>query len=182
MATTLDDEGVLMLTGEIDRNSAHTVIRGILEHNLRHTRDFIRLYIDSPGGHVDAGFALIDIMRWSRLPIRTTGMGLVGSMGLLVFAAGARGFRTLMPNTTILSHRFSTSNTGNHADLVAARVREDMVWNRILDHYRTCTGVADRNLLELDLLRPTNRWMTPEETVAAGLADRIWSDPLPEAG
>jgi ATP-dependent Clp protease protease subunit len=173
----LDDEGVIRLFGPVDAASASAAIEAILDHNLRPRRPFLRLWVHSPGGEVDAGFALLDLMRWSRLPIHTTGLGLVASMGLLVLMAGAPGHRTLMPRTSVLSHRFQAGSAGSHADLVAQRCQQDLVHQRIVDHYAACTGLADPARIEAELLRPTDRWLTPEEAVALGLADRVWAPP-----
>lgn len=176
----LDDEGVIRLFGPVDAASAASAIESILDHNLRPRRPFLRLWVHSPGGEVDAGFALLDLMRWSRLPIHTTGLGLVASMGLLVLMAGAPGHRTLMPRTSVLSHRFQAGSSGSHADLVAQRFQQDLVHQRIVDHYAACTGIADAVRLEAELLRPIDRWLTPDEAVGFGLADRVWS-PTPTA-
>jgi ATP-dependent Clp protease, protease subunit len=132
---TLEAEGVLTLRTEICQESVDPIIDAILMHNLEGGRDFLRLYINSPGGDVDQGFALIDIMRWSAIPIRTTAMGRVASMALLVLMAGEKGHRTVMPHCSLLSHRFATVSMGNHADLLAARVQEDLLHRRIVDHY-----------------------------------------------
>lgn len=174
-SSILHDEGVLRLEAGIDRDSVRPLIDAILEHNLEGGREFLRLYVNSPGGDVDQGFALIDIMRWSRIPIRTTGMGLVASMGLLVLMAGQAGQRAIMPNCSLLSHRFATMTGGHHADLVAARRQQDLVHRRILDHYRTCTRLHDDQAIERDLLQTTDRWLTPEEAVTYGIADRVWT-------
>jgi ATP-dependent Clp protease protease subunit len=174
---SLDDEGVMLLFGEIGSGSVEPIIRRILEHNLRRDRAELRLYINSPGGSLDQGFALLDIMAWSRIPIHTTGMGLIASMGLLVLMGGARGHRTLLPRASVLSHRFSTQVAGTHADLLASRVHEDQIYERILAHYTACTGISDRARIEAELLRPTDRWLTADEAVAHGLADRILASP-----
>jgi len=174
---SLEDEGVLMLFGPVAGSSVEPLIRRILEHNLRRDRPHLRLYINSPGGSVDQGFALLDIMAWSRIPIYTTGMGQIASMALMVLMAGARGHRTLLPRTSVLSHRFSTTVAGTHADLLASRVHEDHVYSRILDHYARCTGIVDRLRLESELLRPTDRWLTAPEAVTLGLADQVLEQP-----
>ena len=70
--TLLQTEGVLTLRAPITQQSIEPLIDAILEHNLQGGRDYLRLYVNSPGGDVDQGFALIDVMRWSRIPIRTT--------------------------------------------------------------------------------------------------------------
>jgi ATP-dependent Clp protease protease subunit len=170
----LADAGVLTLAGPVSHDRCQMLIEKILSINLEAECECIRLYINSPGGDVDQGFALIDIMRWSRIPIHTTAMGCVASMGLLVLMAGAPGGRTVMPSCSLMSHRFAGAALGTHADLVAARVQQDLLHRRILDHYRLCTGVQDDTALEADLLRPTDRWLTPVEAVALGIADRVW--------
>jgi ATP-dependent Clp protease protease subunit len=172
-------EGVLTLRDEVSPVTIHPIIDAILDHNLRGGRDQIRLYITSSGGDVDLGFALIDIMRWSRIPIHTTAMGMVGSMALLIAMAGSRGHRTVMPNCSLLSHRFFSGSIGSHADLVAARVQQDIIHRRIIEHYRICTGESDPVRLESDLLGPTDRWLTPVEAVRYGLMDRVWTPETP---
>jgi len=179
--TTLHDEGVLRLEGAIDRDSVRPLIDAILEHSLEGGREFLRLYVNSHGGDVDQGFALIDIMHWSPIPIHTTGMGLVASMGLLVLMAGQPGHRAIMPNCSLLSHRFATVTGGNHADLIAARRQQDLVHRRILDHYRRYTRLHDDQAIERELLQSTDRWLAPEEAVAYGLVDRVWTPTAGEA-
>lgn len=178
----LSAHGLLTLRGEISRENIHPLIDAILTHNLAGDVDALRLHLDSPGGSVDAGFALIDIMNWSRIPISTTAIGFVASMALLVFMAGTKGQRTVMPHCSLMSHRFAAMSAGNHADLLAARVQQDVLHQRILDHYRDCTGAESDALVEAELLRPTDRWLTPHEAVTLGIADRMWSPGIVEEG
>lgn len=166
--------GMVQLFGPLDVSTVTPVIEAILEANLGNRREPLRLWVDSPGGSVDQGFALLDIMRWSQVPIATCGLGLVGSMGLLVVMAGQAGHRTLMPSTDVLSHRFAGASCGSHADLLAERHRQDLVHQRIMEHYRRCTGL-DVATIEAELLRPHDRWLSADEAVALGLADRVWA-------
>ncbi|TVR42386.1 MAG: ATP-dependent Clp protease proteolytic subunit [Planctomycetota bacterium] len=165
--------GIMKLFGSVVTERVEPIIDTILEANLTGRRDPLRLWVDSPGGSVDQGFALLDIMRWSQVPIATCGLGMVGSMGLLIVMAGAAGQRTLMPHTSILSHRFSGASMGSHADLVAERYRQDLLHQRIVAHYQRCTGLPAARI-EAELLCPYDRWLAPEEAVACGLADRVW--------
>ncbi|MFM2090019.1 MAG: hypothetical protein RLZZ127_508 [Planctomycetota bacterium] len=176
----LSEAGLITLTGEISHAAVDSVIESILTANLSGRMDPLRLWIRSPGGSVDAGFALLDVMAWSKIPIHTCGIGLVGSMALLVLMAGARGHRILMPRTTVLSHRFSGASQGNHADMIATRVREDRLWELIVEHYATCTRLPDRDQMISELLRPTDRWLTADQAVALGMADAVWSPTLKE--
>src|SRR5208337_4776589 len=96
----------------------------IIEHNIKGGVGQIQMVINSPGGTCAAGFSIIDIMEWSRLPIYTTGIGMIASMGLLVFMTGEKCRRVITPRTSILSHRFSAFNFGNHSQLIASRKEE----------------------------------------------------------
>ena len=171
---SLTNEGVIRLFGAITLDSITPVIEAIIAHNLRQDRPFLRLWIDSPGGDLHQGFALLDIMRWSALPIHTTGFGLVGSMALLVLMAGPPGARTVLPRTSLLSHRFHCSTSGNHADMLAERSQQDLIHQRILAHYADCCHRPAAEV-ERELLLPTNRWLCPDEAVNTGIIDRIWT-------
>ncbi|MFW5836423.1 MAG: ATP-dependent Clp protease proteolytic subunit, partial [Desulfovibrionaceae bacterium] len=145
----------------------------IIEMNVAGKVDHIQMVINSPGGGPYAGFAIIDMMEWSRLPIYTTGLGLVASMGLMLFMAGERGRRVLTPRTAILSHRFSGITAGNHSQLLAGRKEEDMLHQRIVDHYLAYSDIPSREELETILLRDVDSWLTPQEAVRHGIADII---------
>jgi len=173
--SALTDAGVLTLRSQITQDTIDPLIDAILTLNLDGGRECLRLYVNSPGGDVDQGFALIDVMRWSRIPIHTTALGTVASMALLIFMAGARGHRTVMPHCSLLSHRFATITGGNHADLIAARVQQDLIHRRIVNHYRTTTVLDNDALIESTVLQSTDRWLTPAEAVAYGIADHVWS-------
>lgn len=169
----LDEQGLVFLCGELDPTQAVQIGQRIIEMNLNPRSDFIQLMISCPGGDVDSGFGLIDLMQWSRLPVYTTGFGLVASMGLSVLMAGARGHRVLTPRSTLMSHRFWTLTGGNYSGLVARRKIEDLTHRRILDHYIECSNLKDAAQVESRLLRDVDTWLTPMEAVELGLADRV---------
>lgn len=169
----LKDYGIIHLTGAIDAGKAQQVCEEILEINIAGQLDQIQMIINSPGGSCADGFAVIDMMEWSRVPVYTVGLGRVASMGLLIFMAGARGRRVLTPRTSILSHRYSTLVWGKHSDLIAHRKEEDFLHQRILQHYLTYSNLKDEKELEAKLLRDVDTWLTPEEAVAFGIADIV---------
>ncbi len=169
----LRDYGVIYLSGEINDSVSENVCKEIIEFNIAGKTDHIQLIINSPGGSSPAGFAMIDIMEWSRLPIYTTGIGIIASMGLLVFMTGFRGRRIITPRTSILSHRFLAMSWGNHSQLLASRKEQDLEHARIVDHYLRYSRVGSKEELERDLLRDVDTWLTPEEAVQFGLADAV---------
>ena len=170
--------GVLFLTGEINENIYERIVGEILALNFRKDLERIHLVINSGGGFCKAGFGIISVMEWSVLPVHTTGLGMVGSMALLVFMAGARGHRVIANTTSILSHRYFGGSDGNHSQLLASRKEHDSVHARIIGHYLRYSGVATKEELEQYLLRDVDTWLLPEEALDLGLADSIDSSGL----
>jgi len=169
----IEDYGIIYISGAIDGGAAESVCKQIIEYNIKGEVNQIQMVINSPGGSCPAGFSVIDIMEWSRIPIYTTGLGVVASMGLLILMTGDRGHRVITPRTSLLSHRFSAFNFGSHSQLIAGRKEEDLEHERIITHYLTYSSIRDRSELESYLLRDVDTWLTPDEAIRYGLADVI---------
>lgn len=170
---TLDEYGIIFLSGEINQEAAEETCRLIIEFNVSQTSEFIQLIINSAGGICSAGFAIIDMMDWSDLPVYTTGVGIIGSMALGVFMAGEKRHRVLTPHTSVLSHRFSSLTMGNHSELVARRREEDMMHKRLIEHYLRHSALETVDEVEEKLLRDVDTWLSPREAVDFGMADLI---------
>lgn len=169
---TLKDYGIIFISGVID-SSAMSVCEQIIQINIEHTSDFIQMIINSVGGSVSAGFSVIDMMEWSRLPVYTIGVGMVSSMALGIFMAGEKGHRVLTPRTSILSHRFSGMSVGNYSELIARRKEEDFLHDRLINHYIEHTSLATREEVERVLMKDVDTWLTPDEAISFGIADKI---------
>lgn len=176
----LDDYGIIYLSGEIGGHTSESVCQKIIEINITKNVDCIQMIINSPGGSIADGFAIIDMMEWSRLPVRTTGLGILASMALLIFMAGKKEHRVITPRVSILSHRYSWWSAGKHSELIARRKEEDLTHARIMDHYLRHTSVKDEEELQKTLLRDVDTWLTAGEAVKYGIADVIEGDGLTE--
>jgi ATP-dependent Clp protease protease subunit len=172
--TSLSDHGVFMLTGEVNTSNVNDAIKFILKNNLNPECDleYMTMIINSEGGYTSDGFALIDVMLGSHIPIYTVGIGLIASMGLLLFLTGEKGHRTLTPNTMILSHQFSGFSIGKEHELVAAQVGHDLLAENILRHYQRTTGLDKKTILE-NLLPPQDLWLSPNEAKKLGVCDAV---------
>ena len=171
----LDDYGIIYISGMIDEGVSEDVCKKIITYNITGKADHLQMIINSPGGSCPAGFAIIDIMEWSRLPIYTTGIGIIASIGLLIFMAGAKGRRVVTPRTSILSHRYSAMVLGNHSQLLAGRKEQDLAHERIIEHYLRYSSIGSRDELEKYLLRDVDTWLSPDEAVKFGITDIIES-------
>jgi ATP-dependent Clp protease protease subunit len=163
----------LLLMEEITLASAKTAVEWIFEANFADERpELLNLIITSPGGDLNAAFALIDVMRGSAIPIRTIGLGQIASAGLMIFIAGDKDNRILTPNTSILSHQYSWGAFGKEHELFATVKEFDLTTKKMIAHYKKCTGLSDAKIREV-LLPPQDIWLSPVEAKKLGLCDHV---------
>lgn len=163
----------LLLMEDISLTSAKTVVEWIFECNFAEERpELLNLIITSPGGDLNAAFAIIDTMRGSAIPIRTIGLGQIASAGLMIFIAGEKGHRILTPNTSILSHQYSWGAFGKEHELFATVKEFDLTTKKMIDHYKKTTGLAEKKIREI-LLPPQDVWLSPTEAKKLGLCDEV---------
>jgi ATP-dependent Clp protease protease subunit len=126
----------------------------------------------SDGGNIAEAFALIDVMRSSKIPVKTVGLGSIASCGLLIFMAGAAGRRILTPNTSILSHQFSWESEGKSHELFATIKEFELTQKRMVTLYRDATGLED-DVIRKVLLPPQDVWLSAEEALQYHICDAI---------
>lgn len=169
------EAGVHYFADPFTMESTKPVVQWIVEKNLAPDSERpkeLTLIINSPGGDVHAAFALIDTMKASGIPIKTVGLGIIASCGILTFMAGTKGKRILTPNTSILSHQYSWGSGGKEHELFA-RVREfELSSERMVEHYKKCTGMSEKKIREV-LLPAKDVWLSAKEAVKYGIADKI---------
>ena len=171
----LYESGIYYFADGFTYESTKPVVNWIIEKNLLPDSERpkeLTLIINSPGGSVHAAFGLIDVMKGSALPIKTVGLGMIASCGVLTFMAGTKGKRVLTNNTSILSHQYSWGSGGKEHELFA-RVKEfELSSERMLNHYKKCTGLPEKKIREI-LLPAEDVWLSAEEAVTHKLADQI---------
>ena len=166
--------GQHVFMGEVTLETMKPLIDWIISenYNKEKKKKELTLGICSPGGDLNACFALVDIMKGSKIPIRTIGMGMIASCGLLMFISGEKGRRVLTPNTSILSHQFSWGSFGKEHELFAAVKEFDLTTRRMIDHYKKCTGLSEEDIRKY-LLPPQDVWLSAKEAKKLGLCDSI---------
>jgi ATP-dependent Clp protease protease subunit len=158
---------------EITLNSAKQAVEWIMEANFsEEPPQLMNLIITSPGGDLNAAFALVDTMRGSSIPIRTVGLGQIASAGLMIFISGTHGHRILTPNTSILSHQYSWGVFGKEHELIAQVKEFDLTTKRMIAHYKKCTGLNDTKIREV-LLPPQDVWLSALEAKKLGICDDV---------
>ena len=165
------DNHVHFINGDINEETTGKAIRWIIYENLKGENP-LTLYINSEGGTLPDAFALIDVMRMSKSPVRTIGIGSICSSGFLIFAAGTKGHRLIGQNTTIMCHQFSESTEGKYHDL-QTKVKENKRMNdRMVSLLTECSVLSEREV-RTKLLPPSDVWLSAEDIVELGIADSI---------
>ena len=167
------DDSYFLLMRDVDSESCQEAISWILSNNYSdNPPQILNLLICTPGGNLSTAFALVDIMRGSHIPIRTIGLGEISSAGLLIFMSGERGERILTPNTSVMSHQFAWANHGKYHELMATVKEYNHIQERLLNHYEKCTKLKRKEIVE-KLLIPSDVWLSPEQAVKYGIADKV---------
>ena len=159
----------ILLSGEINKELAERVVRQLLILE-QESDDPIRVFIDSPGGDADAGYAIFDTIRFVAPEVYTVGIGLVASAGALILLAGDKDKRLAFPNSHYLIHQPLSGIRGVATEIeIHAREIEKMR-HRINTLISEETGKAFEQV-EKDTDR--DYWMNAPEAVDYGLVSRV---------
>ena len=161
---------IIMLEGPIDEHTAAILCAQLLFLESQDSKKDITLYINSPGGLITAGMAIYDTMQYVRSDLQTIVIGQAASMGSLLAAAGTKGKRFILPHSRHMIHQPLGGTRGQATD-IEIHAKEILRWKEeLINIYAKSTGQpADK--LKADMER--DKFMTSEESVKYGLADKI---------
>ena len=161
---------IIMLEGPIEERTSSVLCAQLLFLESQDSKKDITLYINSPGGLVTAGMAIYDTMQYVRTEIQTIVLGQACSMGSLLASAGTKGKRFMLPHSRHMIHQPLGGARGQATD-VEIQANELLRWKSELTKiYEKHTG-QPLDKLKDDMER--DKFMTPDESVKYGLADKI---------
>ena len=164
------NDRVIFLGEQIDDNVANSVVAQLLHLESADPEKDISLYINSPGGSVTAGLAILDTMNFIKPDVSTICMGCCASMAAVLLSAGAKGKRLCLPNSMVLIHQPSGGAQGQQTEIQI--VADFMLKTR----KRLNQILADNTGQSLEAIqRDTERdnYMTAQQALEYGLVDRI---------
>nr|WP_093191694.1 ATP-dependent Clp protease proteolytic subunit [Thiocapsa sp. KS1] len=161
---------ILFLGGEVTKETANRLIAQLLLLDADDPAKPIDLYVNSPGGSVVDGVAIIDAMRCIRAPVGTTCIGQAASMGAWILAAGAPGRRYLSPNAEVMIHQVGSSFGGRAADIEVFAQHTLRLQASLVAMLAEWTGQSPERI-RTDMARDC--FMTAEEARDYGLADLV---------
>ena len=163
-------ERVIFLGDEVNSATANIVVAQLLHLAYEDPKKDIKLYINSPGGSVYDGLAIIDTMNYIEPDVQTIGIGLQASMGAMLLSCGAKGKRFALPNARIMIHQPSSGTEGKITDQEIA-LREGIYLKKVLAEMMAKNTGKPVAQIEKDMDR--DNWMAAQEAKEYGLIDEV---------
>ncbi|WP_315067592.1 ATP-dependent Clp endopeptidase proteolytic subunit ClpP [uncultured Clostridium sp.] len=163
-------ERIIMLSGEVNDDSANLIVAQLLFLESEDPDKDIYLYINSPGGSITAGNAIYDTMQYIKCDVSTICIGMAASMGAFLLSCGAKGKRYALPNAEVMIHQPLGGFQGQATDF-------EIHAKRILKMKETLNKILSENTgkpleaIKADVER--DNFMTAEEAKAYGLVDDV---------
>ena len=168
-----EDSGIYLFMDAVNETSCKDLISFIFTKNLGNPKPKnLQIVINSGGGDLNSAFAAIDVMKGSTIPIYTIGLGCVASAAFAIFIAGKKGYRTLTPNTSNMSHQYTWGTYGKEHELFATVKEYELTTKRMIAHYKRCTGLTEKKIRQY-LLPAQDIWLSATEAKKLGICDKI---------
>ena len=163
---------IIMLTGPVEDNMANSVIAQLLFLDAQDNTKDIYLYVNTPGGSVSAGLAIVDTMNFIKSDVQTVVMGGAASMGTIIASSGAKGKRFMLPNAEYLIHQPMGGAGSGTQQTDMAIVAEHLLRTRnTLEKILAENSGKSVEQIHKDAER--DYWMSAQETLEYGFIDEI---------
>ena len=160
---------IIMLTGEINDNSANIVVSQLLYLDSLNHND-ISLYINSPGGSISAGMAIYDTMNFIKSDVSTICLGMAASMGAFLLSSGAKGKRYCLPNSEVMIHQPLGGAQGQATEIKIAAEHILKIKSKMNCILSKNTG-KDIETIEKDTER--DNFLSADDALNYGIIDQI---------
>ena len=161
---------IVFVSGEIEDEMANAIVAQLLFLQAEDAKKEISMYINSPGGSVTAGLAILDTMRMVKCPVATYCVGQAASMGAILLSAGEKGKRHALPNARIMIHQPWGGAQGKASDIeITAKeiLRLKEILNGIL------ADASGKTLEEVTKDTDRDHFMSAEEAKKWGIVDKV---------
>jgi ATP-dependent Clp protease, protease subunit len=167
---------IIFLGTPVDDQVANAIMAQLLHLESEDPEQDINLYVNSPGGSVSAGLAIYDTMQFINADVATTALGMAASISAVLLAAGAKGKRSVLPNTRVLIHQpWTQGGPGGQASDIEIHARELIRTKRRMNEILAEKTGQTFERIERDTDR--DYIMGAEEAVEYGVVDRVIDRP-----
>ncbi|HOK59386.1 MAG TPA: ATP-dependent Clp protease proteolytic subunit [Candidatus Dojkabacteria bacterium] len=163
---------IVFLGGPIETHLANTIVAQLLFLEKENPDEDIQMFINSPGGEINAGMAILDTMNYIKCDVSTIAVGLAASMGSLLLAFGAKGKRFALPNSKIHIHQPLGGVQGQASD-IAIEAEEILKTRDQL--YRMLSKQTGQSIKQIQKDADRDKYFTAQEAKEYGLIDKVIS-------
>ena len=163
---------IIMLTGPVEDNMANSVIAQLLFLDAQDNTKDIYLYVNTPGGSVSAGLAIVDTMNFIKSDVQTIVMGVAASMGTIIASSGAKGKRFMLPNAEYLIHQPMGGAGSGTQQTDMAIVAEHLLRTRNTLE-KILAENSGKSVAQIHKDAERDYWMSAQETLEYGFIDEI---------
>lgn len=164
-------ERIIFVTGVIEDHMANLIVAQLLFLESEDPKKDISIYVNSPGGSVNAGLAIVDTMNHVKPDVATVCVGLAASMGSIILSQGAKGKRSALPNAEVMIHQPWGGAQGQASDIEITARHILAVRDRLNKMLAKATG---KQLAQIEKDVDRDFFMTAEESKKYGLVDKVY--------
>lgn len=164
------DDNIIMLDGEVTDESASLCVAQLLYLSAKDDAKDINMYINSPGGSVSAGLAIIDTMNLIPNDVNTIATGLAASMGAMILLSGTKGKRNALPHAEVMIHQPLGGAQGQATDIA---IRANHILRTRETLYSMMSYATGKDIDEIAEACERDNFLTAEEARDFGLIDHI---------
>lgn len=161
---------IVFVSGTIETNMANTVVAQLLFLEKENPDGDIQMFINSQGGQITAGMAIVDTMNYIKCDVSTTAIGLAASMGSVLLVSGTKGKRFALPNSKIHIHQPLGGVEGQASD-IAIEATEILKTRELL--YKMLSDGSGQSIKQIEKDADRDKYFTAKEAKEYGLIDKI---------
>jgi ATP-dependent Clp protease protease subunit len=166
---------IIMVQGQVEDGMANAIVAQLLFLDAQDSSKDIYMYINTPGGSVSAGLAIVDTMNFIKSDVQTIVMGLAASMGTIIASSGTKGKRFMLPHAEYMIHQPMGGTGGGTQQTDMAIAAEHLLKTRqTLEQILADNSGKTLEQVHEDAER--DNWMTAEETLAYGFIDEVMTN------
>jgi len=163
---------IIFVGGPIETDMANTVIAQLLFLEKENPNEEIQMFINSPGGVINAGMAILDTMNYIKCDVSTIAVGVAASMGSFLLAHGTKGKRFALPNSKIHIHQPIGGVEGQASD-IAIEAEEILKTRELL--YKMLSKQTGQSIKQIEKDADRDKYFTAQEAKEYGLIDKVIS-------
>lgn len=160
----------IIFVSEINSDTGNLIVAQLLFLASEDSKKPIKMYVNSPGGQIQAGMAIIDTMNHIKPEVHTVCVGMAASMGAVILSQGVKGHRSVLENSEVMIHQPLTGVEGQASDIVITAEHIVKLKERL---YKMLSKATGKSLKQIEKDSDRDYWMSAEEAVKYGIVDKI---------